>query len=131
MPGVWAAANVRPAGFAPTAFRAARARAGLRDRVPALGIRRSRGLHPARAPAARRRRDGVEPGRPGRRLHGVSLARVRLAGFPAGSDHRQGLDGARLDSADRAAAPPRRTDRAAAGVSALLSTRSPAPLWLG
>ena len=62
--------------------------------VPALRVRRPRGLYAAGAPPADRGRGRVEHGRARRRLDRVPLARLRLARLPGRAGRRQGLDGA-------------------------------------
>src|SRR5258706_909123 len=90
---------------------AAGARYCLGGRIPAVGIRRSRSLHAARAARVDRCRRGVERGRACRRLGRVSVARFRLARLPAGPDRRESMDGAALDPVRGLAAATRRAPR--------------------
>src|SRR5690242_717007 len=98
------------------AARAALARRRLGGRLPALRVRRPRGLYPARAPAARRCRGRIEPHRARRRFGRLPFSRLRLARIPCRPGGWQSLDGTAVDPGRLLAAPARRAARAVAGL---------------
>ncbi len=105
---------VAPGLMAPSGLIMAGAALVLRDLVQRrLGASTSSLAILAGARAARAHRccGGVKCRRACRRLDRLSVASFRLARLPAGSDRREGMDGAALDPIRGLATPPRRAAR--------------------